>query len=319
MKGEDGRARRPFLLLVLLLAVLVTLPLAQPHPGPSEQPLPAHGNTWSIVAADPESGRVGIAAASCFPAAIDAIAALVPGQGVAATQADFSLGNRNQLFDLLQEGRPAAEVVELVSNTSFDLAAARRQYGVVTISGGAAQTAGFTGSENQDWAGDRQAASVSVQGNLLEGEAVVANALAAFQEAAATGEPLDAQSMAALEAGSAAGGDRRCNQNGVRQTASAAFIMVAEADQPPFTVRALGETAVGEADAPALYLSVTEPEGGENAVSTLRAQYKEWLIEQAEESGRLAPPLLAAVVLLLLLLPLAILLRQRRSGPQRRP
>jgi hypothetical protein len=235
---------------------------------------------------------------------------------VAATQADFNLGNRNQVFELLQEGQSADEIVAQVSDTTFDPAAARRQYGVVTISGDSGQASGFTGSENQDWAGDRQvpAAPVSVQGNLLEGEAVVNNALAAFEAAAEAGDPLHGQLMAALEAGSAAGGDRRCNQNGVRQTASAAFIMVADADQQPFTVRALGETAAGEANTPILYLSVTEPQGGENAVSRLRTQYDQWLINQAEESGQLAPPLLAAVILLLLVLPLAVLLRQRRSG-----
>src|SRR5690242_14018504 len=66
-------------------------------------------NTWTIVAADPASGDVGVAGASCVPMPIDAIAALVPGKGAAATQAFFDLGNRNEVYELLGAGKSSAE------------------------------------------------------------------------------------------------------------------------------------------------------------------------------------------------------------------
>lgn len=310
MRGKTLRIRQLLIATSLSLALLIAIRLSY-----TRRPLPDHGNTWSIVAADSQSGSVGIAAASCFPRAIDAIAALVPGQGVAATQADFNLGNRNQVFELLQEGLTAEEIVAQVSALAADPDAARRQYGVVTLAAGSVQVAGFSGGENVDWAGDRQDedAAVSVQGNFLEGEAVVSDALAAFQAAKEAGDPLHERLMEALEAGSAAGGDRRCNQNGMRQTASAAMIMVADPEQPPFVVRALGETEVGQADSPALYLSATEPEGGDNAVNSLREQYDSWLEETPEGFGTLATPLLALIILAVLIVPIALLLMRRRG------
>jgi uncharacterized Ntn-hydrolase superfamily protein len=61
-----------------------------------------------------------------------------------------------------------------------------------------------------DWAGDRQAPYVTVQGNILAGPGVVDSMLAAYQRA--TG-PLAFRLVAALEAGDAAGGDKRGKQS----------------------------------------------------------------------------------------------------------
>jgi len=59
-------------------------------------------STWTIVAVDETTGDVGVACASCVPDThADALAALVPGRGAAATQAQFALENRNIVFQLL--------------------------------------------------------------------------------------------------------------------------------------------------------------------------------------------------------------------------
>ena len=50
--------------------------------------------TWSIVAVDPYTGEVGLAAATCNPG-INFIAAVVPGKGVVAAQAETSLRGRD--------------------------------------------------------------------------------------------------------------------------------------------------------------------------------------------------------------------------------
>lgn len=238
----------------------------------------SRGNTWSIVAVDPVTGEVGVAAASCVPFAIDAVAALVPGRGAAATQAEFDLENRNQVFSLLQEGQPAGQIITAVTAPDADRNAASRQYGVVTLGEGGVTVMGFTGDRNIEWAGDRQdqAAAVSVQGNLLAGEGVVTEALAAFNAADIGPVSLSDRLLRALEAGSAQGGDRRCNRETVQQTATSAFIMVAQAGQPPYATSNIGQSEVGEAGVPWLYLSVTEPSGGANPLLELRRQYDAW-------------------------------------------
>lgn len=241
------------------------------------------GNTWSLVAVDEATGEVGVAGASCFPRAVDAIGALVPGHGAATIQAAFSLENRNTVFELLKGRQRAEDIVDVMAQPTADRESALRQYGVVTLSDGDVSVAGFTGSANESWAGDRQAAgaAVSVQGNVLEGETVVANALQAFEGALQDGLPLSDRLMAGLEAGAEAGGDRRCNRGGERQTASAAFIMVARAEQAPFAVSELGSVEVGSPEAPWLYLSVSLPVGYENAVTALRAQYEQRMAGEA--------------------------------------
>src|SRR6185312_3204246 len=115
-------------------------------------------NTWSVVAVDPKTGDVGVAMASCVPNTFaDALAALVPGKGAAATQAAFDVKNRNVVFEALEAGASAEEVIRKVTSPSVDTAIGRRQYGVVTMRNGTAQTAGFTGQPMLD--GDNNPAS----------------------------------------------------------------------------------------------------------------------------------------------------------------
>ena len=63
--------------------------------GISEYPKTLEMTTWSVAAIDPVTGDVGVASASCVPSFADALAALVPGRGAAATQAAFDIDNRN--------------------------------------------------------------------------------------------------------------------------------------------------------------------------------------------------------------------------------
>src|SRR5690606_6737074 len=131
----------------------------------------------------------------------------------------------DQAVQLLAQGHTPQEVVDMV--VAGDFGSATRQYGVVTLDGAAA---GFTGASTSAWAGDVQSFGVTAQGNILYGPEVVDDALAAF-EAPAPRCPftLADRLMAALEAGSAQGGDNRCSQE---QSALAAVIMVARPDDP---------------------------------------------------------------------------------------
>jgi uncharacterized Ntn-hydrolase superfamily protein len=119
--------------------------------------------------------------------------------------------------------------------------------------------------------------AVTVQGNLLEKEAVVANALAAFKANDDRGRnTLTDRLMRALEAGSAAGGDKRCNNGAVQQTAASTFILFARAKESAYAARDLGVTDAGSKSAPSLDLSVTAPKYGANPIPELRKQYDAW-------------------------------------------
>jgi uncharacterized Ntn-hydrolase superfamily protein len=236
-------------------------------------------STYSIVAVDPVTGDVGAAGASCVPISASFLAVLAPGQGAGAIQAAGTPANQAKVFDLLHQGATAREIIRQVSDDTYDPEAGIRQYGVVTLQGGHIQTAGFTGSENNDWAGDRQDSTyaVSVQGNTLESEAVVSDALAAFSATDIGPVELPDRLMRALEAASAAGGDRRCNNLlGFQQTAQAAFIMFSRADQPPFKTSFGKEPSPNDPALPWLYISFIEAKGGPNPLLELRSRYDTW-------------------------------------------
>ena len=161
--------------------------------------------TFSIVALDPILGEIGLAVAS---RAFDAgyyVSYLKTGVGGVATQ---SLVNPNLgLWTLegLEAGSPPAEALEAA--ITRDKSAPRRQVGVVDFQG---RTAAYTGSENGEWAGHLAAENVSVQGNLLAGPGVIQAMLEAYQR---SDGPLAERLMLALEAGEAAGGDKRGKQS----------------------------------------------------------------------------------------------------------
>ena len=221
----------------LSLAALVIIAACA---GPAAFPTELEMTTWSVVGVDPETGDVGVAVASCVTRHGDAVAALVPGMGAAATQAGFDVRNRNHVFEAIQEGLTAEEVILRVTDPAWDDELDRRQYGVVTMHDGLVHVAGYTTPVRQGimtdddgstlYAGVMADASqgVSSQGNTLESAEVVSRPLDAFRwEDPAGFNMLSDRLMRALEAGSAAGGDVRCNNESVRQTASMAVILVA--------------------------------------------------------------------------------------------
>ena len=245
--------------------------------------------TWSVAALDPMTGDVGVASASCVPSFADALAALVPGKGAAAVQASFNIDNRNVVYEAIKEGLNAEQVIARVTDPSVDQNTDRRQYGVVTINEGLVHTAGFTApsregtTEGADgierWAGimaDTRMA-VTVQGNTLVNEAVVADGLEAFRWQDPTGfNELPDRLMRALEAGSVAGGDVRCNDETTRQTAAMAFIVVARGGDEPYATEAIGMSDQGTSVAPWLAISVRGERGGDNPLLELRLRYDQW-------------------------------------------
>ena len=244
--------------------------------------------TWSVVGVDPVTGDVGVAMASCVANTLaDALAALVPGKGAAATQASFDVGNRNFVYDALKQGLSAEEIIKRTTDPARDMRLGSRQYGVVTISNGTAQTAGFTGQPMLDgaanpggrYAGIRADASkgVSVQGNTLVSPAVVGNALTAYLWEDPTGfNWLSDKLLRALEAGSVAGGDARCISATSRQTAATSMIVVARGTDAPYAAERIGMSDQGTPASPWLAISVTVGRGGDNPLLELRKRYDLW-------------------------------------------
>jgi len=274
--------------LPLLIVAALALPpraAAQEAQYPREMDM----TTWSVVGVDPVTGDVGVAVASCVETFGDGVAALVPGKGAAATQAGFNIDNRNRVFAAIQDGMTAEQVIQHVTDPSWDSELDRRQYGVVTMHDGFVHVAGFTTPTRQGtraeadgsirYAGVMADAShgVSSQGNTLVSAAVVQDPLDAFRwEDPAGFNTLPDRLMRALEAGSIAGGDVRCNQGSIRQTTSMAAILVARGSDAPYATENIGMTDAGTDRAPWLALSVKTTRLAENPLLELRAQYDAW-------------------------------------------
>jgi enamidase len=275
------------------VGLLSALALVSCAPAGEAPPTELDLTTWSIAAIDPATGNVGVSMASCVPNTFgDAVAALVPGVGVAATQAAWNLENRNRVYAALREGLGAQEIIDRV--TAADSVTARRQYGVVTYRGGTVEVAGYTGEGASDWAGihaDPERA-VTAQGNTLVSEAVVADALAAFLRDDPDGQDhLADRLMRGLEAGSAAGGDIRCNRDGLTSTAATAMILVARGGDAPYATANIGMSDQGTSVAPWLALSHTTGREGPNPVIEVRRRFDAWRAEAlgADAASGLSP------------------------------
>lgn len=161
--------------------------------------------TFSIVAADPAAGEAGVAVQSRYFSVGSVVPWARAGVGAVATQAAGIAGYGPEILALLQQGHsPQAAIEEALAP---DPGRETRQLGVVTAAG---EAAAWTGSECNDWAGHRVGDGYAVQGNILAGERVVEEMARAYEQASGS---LPERLLASLEAGQAAGGDRRGQQS----------------------------------------------------------------------------------------------------------
>src|SRR5262249_44806151 len=129
---------------------------------------PPRPATFSIVAADPEHGELGIAVASRFFAVGTVVPWARAGVAAAATQAYANTSWAERAFDLLALGASPEEAGGVLRRA--DAEADRRQFGLVAADG---RSISYTGSGCASWAGGRFGKSYAVQGNILAGEQVV--------------------------------------------------------------------------------------------------------------------------------------------------
>ena len=187
---------------------------------------PPQPSTFSIAAADPGAGEVGVAVASRF----FAVGAVVPwaraGVGAVATQANANTTFGPRGLELLSLGLTPEETVQVLLRT--DSGKNARQVGIVSAAG---DSATYSGPGCTPWAGGRKGPSYAVQGNILAVENVVVAMESAFL--ASKGKPLAERLFAALMAGDAAGGDSRGKQS------AAILVCRAKAGFNGFTDRAV--------------------------------------------------------------------------------
>lgn len=179
--------------------------------------------TWSIVTHDPETGAFAVAVATCNFAVGATVPHLRAGVGAVASQ---SISNRYlgpAVLDAMARG--LSPELAIAGAIATDTGRGLRQIHAVDSQG---RTAAWTGDNCVLWCGHAAANGVSVAGNMLAGEAVVANTLAAFLAGSVNNLP--ARLMGGMEAGQEAGGDRRGQQ-------SAAMQLVTTEDFPDLDVR----------------------------------------------------------------------------------
>jgi uncharacterized Ntn-hydrolase superfamily protein len=167
----------------------------------------AHGrpSTFSICGLDPGTGEVGVAVQSKYFAVGSVVSWARAGVGAVATQAAGVAGYGPLLLDALAGGADPEEAIRAVLGS--DEARETRQLGVVAAGG---RSAAWTGIECNEWAGHETGDGYAAQGNILAGEAVVADMARAFREGDGS---LAERLVAGLEAAQAAGGDVRGQQS----------------------------------------------------------------------------------------------------------
>ncbi|MFC0410499.1 DUF1028 domain-containing protein [Roseomonas elaeocarpi] len=169
--------------------------------------------TWSILARDPATGELGAAVATKFFAVGALCLRTEGGTGAVATQALVNPMLGLRAIERLRAGEaPEAVGAALLRD---DAGRETRQLHMIAADGASFR---HTGAECVDWAGHLDGADVSVAGNMLAGPGVIWATRDAFR--ASAGQPLALRLIAALEAGEAAGGDKRGRQSAALQVTS---------------------------------------------------------------------------------------------------
>ena len=170
-------------------------------------------NTFSIAAYDPKTGGFGVAVSTARPC-VGSLVPFVSLKGAIATQARVNTELGRQGLALLDQDVP----IEIALNTLLesDDETARRQIHGVTAAGSFV----FSGELCVEWFGHSQGNNFTVAGNMLAGPAVIAEMQKAFEDAQDEGHELSESLVQAMEAGQAAGGDKRGKQSAALLIAS---------------------------------------------------------------------------------------------------
>jgi uncharacterized Ntn-hydrolase superfamily protein len=166
----------------------------------------ASAMTFSIVAHCPRTGMLGVAVATAVPAVGSMCPYVRSGVGAVSTQSWVNPYLAMQALDLMQAGKSAREALDIAM--AHDAGRDTRQLGAVDAQG---RSAAWSGKACTDWFGQIVEPHFAVQGNMLVGASTIEAMATAFRSSEALALP--ERLMAALEAGEAAGGDKRGRQS----------------------------------------------------------------------------------------------------------
>ncbi|WP_142825987.1 DUF1028 domain-containing protein [Planococcus soli] len=161
--------------------------------------------TFSIVAANPETGEVGVAVQSKFLAVGSVVPWAKANVGAVATQSWANTAYGPEGLEFLEKGLSPDEVIDKL--IADDPGRSLRQVAVVNADG---EASAFTGHECYDWAGHKIGKHHSCQGNILVSEKTVSEMSRAFEESEG---PLAERLLIAISAAQHAGGDSRGKQS----------------------------------------------------------------------------------------------------------
>lgn len=163
-------------------------------------------NTFSISARCVRTGMLGVAVSTAVPGVGGICPFVQPGLGAVATQSWVNPYLGIDGLALLAQGMTAQETLDklLADDPGRDV----RQLGIVD---GAGRSAAWTGPQCTAWFGHITGPDFSVQGNMLVGERTIQAMAEAFTGSHAL--PLPERLVGVLEAGQAAGGDKRGRQS----------------------------------------------------------------------------------------------------------
>jgi len=162
--------------------------------------------TWSIIARDQATGRIGIAVATCNFAVGARVPNIKTGVGAICSQAMTNPFFGPRGLALLTAGASAEDAVRMLMLS--DEGRDHRQVHVMDRDG---RFAAATGAACIDWCGHHARGTLSVAGNMLAGPQVIAATADTFEAALDT--PFAQRLIAAMKAGEAAGGDKRGKQS----------------------------------------------------------------------------------------------------------
>ena len=163
-------------------------------------------NTFSIVARCPRTLRLGVAVSTAVPGVGSICPFVQSGVGAVSTQSWVNPYLAIDALALMRQGVAAAAALDTVA--ASDEGRALRQLGIVDARG---EASAYTGADCTPWCGHRVGPGYAVQGNMLANETVLVAMEAAFLDA--RDEDLAERLVRALEAGQAAGGDKRGKQS----------------------------------------------------------------------------------------------------------
>ena len=157
--------------------------------------------TFSIIARDPESGIFGVAVSTAVPCTGAIVPHVKAGVGAIATQSYANVRLGIDGLRLLELGlSPEAALMSLLAE---DEQAGLRQCAGIDSRG---RVFAYSGDQCVDWYGHRLGENYSVQGNMLVGKETIDAMAESFERSSGH---LAVRLLEALEAGQAAGGDKR--------------------------------------------------------------------------------------------------------------